>query len=416
MISALEIMTGELTGFLPPIDEGEMLRWQLARVRETMRRAMAKNSAAAARFASVDIDALDSFEALARIPFTLPEELTAAPEDFLCEAGRNIARVTSIPTSGSSGAPKRIYFTEKDLRRTARLFELGMRPIIGGGRRCLIMMSDDTPGSIASLLKEGVEKSGVPAVIYGNISDVDDAARAINEGDSIVGIPSQMIHLCRKYPRLRPESLLLSADYVPAPVPEAIRETWRCRVYTHYGMTESCFGCAVQCAEESAQHIRHDSLLIEIIDPLSGRQLGFGEEGEIVVTVFANEAMPLFRYRTGDISSLAAGKCGCGSRLPRLGAVKGRLRNRINIGGRRFCIEQLDDLLYSNGELWRYEAELSDEDGEKKLLINVCGGDALDLTELRAGLAAILPPAVKTELRRSESLTQPFRKRRISAV
>lgn len=414
MISALEIMTGELTGFAPPIDGKAMLRWQFARIREAMRRAAAKSDFYAARFSSVDIAAVDSLEALARIPFTRPEEIAAGPEDFVCAAERDIARVTSLPTSGSTGAPKRIHFTDGDLRRTARLFELGMAPIIGAGKRCLIMMSDAAPGSIASLLKEGVEKSGTAAVIYGNITDVDDAARAVREGDAIVGVPSQMLHLCRKYPRLRPASLLLSGDYVPAPAPDAIRKTWQCRVYTHYGMTETCFGCAVQCSEESAQHIRHDSLLIEIIDPLSGRRLGFGEEGEVVVTAFANEAMPLFRYRTGDISSLVGGKCGCGSTLPRLGPVRGRLKNRIAIGGGSFSIEALDDALYKNRDLWRYEAELSGG-AQKRLRLGVCGGAGLSLSALRAELAALLPPAVEVDIRRAASLAVPLRKRRIVA-
>ena len=142
------------------------------------------------------------------------------------------------------------------------------------------MMSDTTPGSMGSLLKEGVERSGVPASVYGFIYDADDAARYLRDGDVLVGVPAQILHLCRKYPKLRPESILLTADYVPAPLPDAIRELWGCRVYTHFGMTETCFGCAVQCSETSAQHIRHDSLLIEIIDPKSGKALPPGKRAK----------------------------------------------------------------------------------------------------------------------------------------
>ena len=413
-ISAIEKLTSEITGFDTPICDKEMLRWQLSQIRSAMLRAAEKNASYAKRFSAVNIFSIDSFEALSKIPFTYPDEIIKHPDAFVCEAERDIARVTSLRTSGSMGEPKRICFSDSDLLRTVRLFELGMAPIIGNGKRCLIMMSDPSQGSIASLLKEGVERHGTPAVIYGNIHDVDDAAAAVLDGDVIVGIPAQIIHLCRKYPKLRPASVLLSADYVPATAVPAIRELWQCRVYTHYGMTETCFGCAVQCSETSAQHLRHDALLIEIIDPLTGRQLKAGEEGEIVMTTFSNKAMPIFRYRTGDISSLVVGRCECGSVLPRLGLVKGRLKNRIKVGGAVFCIEAIDDLLYKNPDLWQYEAEIHGVGDNIQLRINAVGSKDLKVSDLHYALSEVLPPVLDVKITTLESLMQPFKKRQIA--
>lgn len=398
-LSALETLTAEITGLGRPIDEKAMLDWQLSKIRVAMRRAAERNSRYAERFKGIDIDSIRTLDDYAAVPFTYPEELTDNAVSFVCEPERNISRITSLRTSGSTGAPKRVYFTDNDLNRTIRLFELGMRPVIGGdGSRCLIMMSDPTPGSLASLLKEGVERSGFPAEIYGTIRDFSDAAKSVRNGDAIVGIPWQMLRLCREHHELRPASVLLSADYVPSPVPDAIRSAWKCRVYTHYGLTETCFGCAVQCAEHSAHHIRHDCLLIEIIDPESGRRLDFGEEGEIVITAFLNEAMPLFRYRTGDISSLENGLCECGSRLPRLRAVKGRLKNRITIDGRTFSIETMDDALYALPELWQYEAELKHGMDEQELIVKVIGSDSLSCGDLKEALLRILPSQMKLTL------------------
>lgn len=414
MISALESVTSEITGFETPIGEKEMSEWQLSQIRAAMERAASHSEAYAKCFAGIDIASIDSPAALERIPFTYPQEIIDGADALICVPRRDISRVTSLPTSGSTGAPKRIYFTEKDLARTERLFELGMAPIIGGrGRRCVVMMSDATPGSMASLLKSGVEKSGVPAAIYGGIRDFDDAARFLCDGDVIVGLPSQMIHLCRKHPTLRPESVLLSADYVPAPVPGALRKTWKCRVYTHYGMTESCFGCAVQCSQESAQHIRHDSLLIEIIDPRTGRPLPPDKEGEVVVTAFANEAMPLFRYRTGDISSLVSGKCECGSALPRLGAVRGRLKNLIKTAGGGFSIESVDDVLYRNDELWRYDASLREDACGKILSITAYGSNRLKIDDIYNALSTILPREIAAEVAITDKPCRGGGKRRI---
>lgn len=413
LISPLETIASETSGYLAPINERSMLMWQISKIKDALKRVKENNSAYKRRFSDLHIDSIDSYEAISLIPFTHPEEITEDPDAFVCETQRNISRITSLNTSGSTGKPKRIYFTDNDLGRTVRLFEMGMAPIIKDCKRCLIMMSDSSPGSIASLLKEGVQKSGTPALIYGNISNVDDAAKAVQEGDAIVGVPSTIMHLCRKYPDLRPGSILLSADYIPSSVVPAIRNLWNSRVYTHYGMTETCFGCAVQCSETSEQHIRHDSLLIEIIDPLSGRQLSFGQEGEIVITTFANEAMPLFRYRTGDISSLINGRCECGSFLPRLGRVKGRIKNRIKMGESVFSIEILDDLIYAFDNIWEYSAELISTNNKKELLITLLGDKALNLSETQRSVSAIMPPDLKVTTEKSPSISQPFRKRHL---
>lgn len=395
-LSALEVLTEEITGLQRPIGEGAILNWQLSKIRGAMRRAVQKNPNYAERFKNIDIDSIRTIQDYDAVPFTYPEELSERPDAFVCEPERHISRIISLRTSGSTGAPKRVYFTDNDLKRTIRLFELGMRPVIGGdGVRCLIMMSDAAPGSLASLLKEGVEKSGFSAEIYGTIRDFTDAAKNVRDGDAIVGIPSQILRLCREYPQLRPASVLLSADYVPAPVPQAVRSTWKCRVYTHYGMTETCFGCAVQCGEHSAHHIRHDCVFVEIIDPENGRRLEFGEEGEIVITAFLNEAMPLFRYRTGDISSLASGPCECGSVLPRLLAVKGRIKNRITIDGKIFSVETMDDALYSLPELWRYEAAFERSAGGGTLKVTALGSEQLDIAEIRTALSAVIPSCVE---------------------
>ena len=415
-LSALETLTAEITGLSRPIGEKAMLDWQLSKIRGAMRRAAERNSRYAERFRDVDIDSIRTLDDYAVVPFTYPEELTDNAVSFVCEPERNISRITSLRTSGSTGAPKRVYFTDNDLNRTIRLFELGMRPVIGGdGSRCLIMMSDSTPGSLASLLKEGVERSGFPAEIYGTIRDFSDAAKSVRNGDAIVGIPWQMLSLCREHPELRPASVLLSADYVPSPVPDAIRSAWKCRVYTHYGLTETCFGCAVQCGEHSAHHIRHDCLLIEIINPESGRRLDFGEEGEIVITAFLNEAMPLFRYRTGDISSLENGLCECGSVLPRLRAVKGRLKNRITIDGKTFSIETMDDVLYALPELWQYEASFKCRLDKNALKITAVGPKSLNIAEIYAVVSSVLPKDIEIIVEKGKNFEE-IKKRRIECI
>jgi SAM-dependent methyltransferase len=272
-------------------------------------------------------------------------------ERMLCVPLGEVERIRTIRSSGSTGDPKRVWFTEGDLERTVAFFAAGMRPLVREGERCVIMMSGDTPGSVADLLRRGLERIGVHSIIHGAIQG-SGAAEAAEGAECLVGLPSELFWLCGTAPQLRPKTVLLSADYIPQAVIAAIGETWGCRVFTHYGMTESGYGLAVQCCVRGAHHIRLEDYLVEIIDPDSGEKLPPGQEGEIVLSSLYKGALPLLGYRTGDIGSLAAGRCGCGSLLPRLGTIRGRRENLKQTPN----IHRLDDLVFSLPGIRGYRA------------------------------------------------------------
>ena len=104
-----------------------------------------------------------------------------------------------------------------------------------------------------------------------------------------------------------------------------VEQGWDCLVLDHYGSTESAFAGAVQCRCREGRHVRALDLLLEIVHPVTGKVLPAGETGELVITTLQRRAMPLLRYRTGDMASLLDGPCACGSPLPRLGPVLGRI-------------------------------------------------------------------------------------------
>ncbi|MDR1353598.1 MAG: methyltransferase domain-containing protein, partial [Treponema sp.] len=255
--------------------------------------------------------------------FINADTLARQGERMLCVSLGDVERVRTIRSSGSTGNPKRVWFGEQDLERTVAFFASGMRPLVREGERCVIMMSDENPGSVADLLRRGLARIGVHSVIHGPIQG-PGAAEAAEGAGCLVGLPAEIFWLCRAFPRLRPGTVLLSADYIPRAVMAAIEESWGCRVFTHYGLTESGYGLAVQCCVRGGHHIRLEDYLVGIIDPETGRELPPGREGEIVLSSLYKGALPLLNYRTGDIGSIEAGQCGCGSRLPRLGAVRGR--------------------------------------------------------------------------------------------
>lgn len=357
-MNIVEEMTAETTGLGASMTRSALEAWQLEKVRGVLSYAAQNSAFYSERLVIVKPENIRSITDLDRIPFTAASDVGKAPRAFLCVPQKEVARAASLRTSGTTAPSKRIFFTQGDMERTVRFFSRGMLPIVGGGKSVLIMMSNSTPDSVAALLRRGLEASGIAARIHGHIADADFAAREAARFDCLVGVPAEMLYLCRTYPHLRPKSVLLSADYVSERLIAAIRETWRCRVYTHYGMTETCYGCAVQTEENALHRVRHEDMLIEIIDPRTGTRLADGRSGEVVITTFANRAMPLIRYRTGDISALGTDTTSADA-LPGLTRIFGRLGNALSLGGGvTISVERLDDLIYGINDVKAYRAVL----------------------------------------------------------
>jgi len=379
MIAPLDQWISERTGLGDALDAEIMLQWQLDRLRSTIVYARSNSRAYAVKLQGLNPDSIRRYSDLETLPFTTPAEVAADPVAFLCVSQSDVARSTTITTSGTSGTRKRVFFTADDLERTVDFFDHGMRPMVESGQRTLILMSGETEHSIGRLLQTGLARFGVAATIIRPEWSALDAVTAARDADCIVGIPSQIHYLCRTDPSLRPQSVLLSADYIPQPVIAALEETWCCRVYTHYGMTETGFGCAVQCDARQGQHVRSTDILIEIVDPVTGRQQRHGEPGEIVLTMLRNQAMPLIRYRTGDRSQLVVGTCGCGSRLVRLGKVAGRYESDIClVSGKVVSIHQLDNALYAVPGVRAVTARLDRKGNHELLHLTIDAEEKLD--------------------------------------
>ena len=259
------------------------------------------------------------------LPLISSEDIVAAGTSIVCLSQSRIKRIVSMMTSGSTAAPKRIYFSEADLELTIDFFANGMLLMTGPGERVMICMDGQTPDGLGDLLARGLQREGVEPLIYGYLRDMEDAATyaLAHQPHCLVGVPQQVLALAELCPQLRPRTVLLSADNVPDELRQRIEQLWQTEVFSHWGMRETGLGGAVECPAHDGHHIRHADLLVEIIDPVSGRRLPDGEWGEIVISTLTREAMPLLRYRTGDISRLLAEPCRCGSPLKRLDAVEG---------------------------------------------------------------------------------------------
>jgi len=125
-----------------------------------------------------------------------------------------------------------------------------------------------------------------------------------------------------------------------------IEADWNMTALDIYGLSEIIGpGVAQECPAKNGLHIFSDVFLPEVIDPETGEDAGEGRDGELVITTLTKEAIPLIRYRIGDIVSMEYGECSCGRTLPRISKIKGRTDDMLIIRGINVFPSQIESVL-----------------------------------------------------------------------
>ena len=283
---------------------------------------------------------------LTRLPFTTADDLRNWGE-FLCVSQGDVQRMVTLHTSGTTGQPKRLAFTDADLARTRDFFAVGMSQLVRAGQRLAVLLPGaERPDGVADLLRQALGSAGVEVVApppqVHMAGGGGELARWLEQAAAhcVVAAPAQLASLLTCFPAAGPKNLcgvLSSAEPLDATLGQSLRQRWQCEVLDHYGLTETAYGCAVECAAHQGFHVRELDVLVEIVDISGSNVLPIGQAGEVVITTLQREAMPLVRYRTGDVARLLPGPCACGSPLHRLGPVLGRIERPAGASPRIVC-------------------------------------------------------------------------------
>ena len=322
---------------------------------------------------------LPDIAAASELPFVTEGDLREHGLDMLCVSQGDVARVVTLPTSGTTGPPKRVWFTDADLEHTVDYFHHGMKDVLGTGKRLLVLMPGEQPGTVGALLRTAIERLGVETIVYGFVDRADVVCRVIEERevDCLVGVPGQVLALARSDAGRaiapgRLKSVLLSGDHVAVSLREGLEAVWGCEVFEHYGSTEIGLGGAVQCRAFAGRHIREADLLFEVVDPVTGAVVPDGQDGELVVTTLTREGMPFLRYRTGDLGRIDPGACPCGSTLRCLGRVRGRLADTVDpAGAGALGMADLDEALFALPWVTGFSAAVGLGGGPRRLVLEV---------------------------------------------
>lgn len=119
-----------------------------------------------------------------------------------------------------------------------------------------------------------------------------------------------------------------------------------------YGLSEIVGpGVSAECLEaRQGSHIQEDHFLAEIVDPTTGRSQPGGADGELVFTTLTKEALPVLRYRTGDISALDVRPCICGRTTARMRGIRGRTDDMLIIRGVNLYPSAVERVLLTTGD------------------------------------------------------------------
>jgi len=363
------------------LSRAELLELQRARLRATF---------------DVELDSL------AHQPFSGKADLRDAyPFGLLRVPVSSLARLHS--SSGTHGKPTVVGLTSADLEAWTELMARCMT--LAGVRPGMLVHNANTYGLLTGGLgfHQGAERIGAPVIPVSGGMTGRQAMLLHDLGSQVlVSTPSYATVIAQAVvdADIDPATLKLELGlFGGEPMTEGLRAQIESalpglRAVNTYGLSEMCGpGVAAECIEaRDGLHVHEDHFIVEVIDPESGVTLREGEEGELVFTTLAKEAMPFLRYRTGDVGSLTLEPCRCGRTTARIRGLLGRRDDMIIVRGVNVYPTNVEHALLSVPEASPHYQLVVERTGAMDELTVQCepAGPNVDTTELRTAVEHML--------------------------
>jgi len=285
-----------------------------------------------------------TFETLADIPFTDKAVFSERNAEFLAVPLEEIVDI--VLSSGTTGAPSTVMYTECDLHRLAYNEALSFTAC-GVTRKDIALLTCTLDRCfIAGLAYQmGLRQLGA-AVIRNGASTLVSHCDLIHslKPTILVGVPTflRKLGLFLRENNVDPASTsvrrlicigepLREADLTPLKLGNDLESLWQAEAYSTYASSETVSSFC-ECTARCGGHLHPELTLVEIVDA-AGRRLPAGQHGEVILTPLQCEGMPLVRFKTGDVSFLIKEPCACGRITPRLGPILGRHSQMIKTKG-----------------------------------------------------------------------------------
>jgi len=180
-----------------------------------------------------------------------------------------------------------------------------------------------------------------------------------------------------------------------------IEDLWGAPCSDSYG-THEVGMAASDCEFRAGMHIHEDAVLIEIVDPATGKAVPDGERGTIFVTTLFRHGAPFVRYNINDVSAIVPGTCECGSTLRRLEKIFGRSDNMIKLRGVNIFPEAVGALVAEDrrttGEYFCIVERTGREGRDEMTVLVECMDETIDRAQVESDLMRRLREALNVQI------------------
>ena len=276
-----------------------------------------------------------------KLPFMFKRDLRDGYPDKIFTASQE-ELVRYHVSSGTTGKPTVVGYTQNDIDLWTTSLARALTSC-GLGRGDVIQVSYGYGLFTGGLgMHYGAERIGA-TVLPTSVGNTERQIELMQDlgSTAIACTPSYLLHMGEVAEKMgvsiKKDTKLRTGILGAEPWTEGMRnrmQDWLgIKAYDIFGTSELSGPMFTDCAEQKGIHIWSDIALTEIIDPKTEEPVGPGEKGELTVTILRKEALPMIRYRVGDITSMDESVCPCGRTHPRIQRITGRVDDMLIIRG-----------------------------------------------------------------------------------
>ncbi len=334
----------------------EIIKLQSKRLIETVQRVYSltpfyKNKFDELKITPNDIKSIDD---ISKLPFTKKQDLRDHyPFGLFTVPMSEIVRVHS--SSGTTGKPTVVGYTKKDMdiwdEVMARVYTMA-----GVNQDDVVHNAYGYGLFTGGLgLHNGAEKVGATVIpSSGGFTERQVMLMKDFGATVLASTPSFALHIAEVAAKsgacfkndFKLKAGVFGAEPTSKGLKEEVSKVWGIDYHEVYGLSEIIGpGVSCSCKHSELLHVFEDHFYPEIIDPKTGEALPDGQRGELVITSLTKQALPIIRYKTGDITSLTRTPCKCGRTMVRMESVVGRVDDMIIINGVNVYPSQVEHVI-----------------------------------------------------------------------
>ncbi|MDX6181025.1 AMP-binding protein [Flavobacterium sp. Fl-77] len=367
---------------------------------------------------NIDISSIKTIEDLQLLPVTTKEDLQQYNDDFVCVPQHKIIDYSS--TSGTLGDPVTFGLTDSDLDRLAYNEAISFACAgIAEGDVVQLMTTIDRKFMAGLAYFLGLRKLKVGVIRVGaGIPELQWDSILKYKPSYLITVPSFLLKLIEyaeahgidynnssiKGAICIGESLR-NQDFTMNTLSKKITDKWNIKLFSTYASTEMSTAFT-ECEHENGGHHHPELIIIEVLDE-NNHPVKDGEAGELTFTTLGIEAMPLLRFKTGDVVQLHSSPCLCGRNTVRVGPVIGRKKQMIKYKGTTLYPPAMNDVLTDFDAIENHIIEIFTNDlGTDEILIKIASKNQSPelLNEIKDHFRAKLRVTPKIEFAPKETL------------